>query len=52
MKAGGFLVNLFYKESDRLKLKDVIHDYEKTIFKELDLKVEAANTSVTKKNFL
>ena len=51
MKAGGFLVNLFYRESDRLKLKDVIHDYEKTIFKELDLKVEAANTSVTKKNF-
>lgn len=51
MKAGGFLVNLFYKESDRLKLKDVIHDYEKTIFKELDLKVEAANTTVTKKNF-
>ena len=51
MKAGGFLVNLFYKESDRLKLKDVIHDYEKTIFKELDLKVEAANTAVTKKNF-
>ena len=51
MKAGGFLVNLFYKESDRLKLKDVISDYEKTIYKELDLKVEAANTTVTKKNF-
>jgi len=51
MKAGGFLINLFYKESDRLKLKDVIHDYEKTILKELDLKVEAANTTVTKKNF-
>ena len=51
MKAGGFLINLFYKESHRLKLKDVINDYEKTIFKELDLKVEAANTAVTKKNF-
>ncbi len=51
MKAGGFLINLFYKESDRLKLKDVIDDYEKTIFKELDLKIEAANTTVTKKNF-
>ena len=25
MKAGGFLINLFYKESDRLKLKDVIN---------------------------
>jgi len=51
MKVGGFLINLFYKESNRLKLKDVINDYEKTIFKELDLKVEAANTTVTKKNF-
>ncbi len=51
LKAGGLLVNLFYKESYRLRLKDVIDDYEKTIFKELDLKVEAANTTVTKKNF-
>ena len=51
MRAGGFLINLFYKESDRLKLKDVISDYEKTIYKELDLKVEAANTTVTKKLF-
>jgi ubiquinone biosynthesis protein len=51
MRAGGFLVNLFYKESNRLRLKDVINDYEKTIFKELDLKIEAANTTVTKKNF-
>ena len=51
LKVGGFLINLFYKESDRLKLQNVIHDYEKTIFNELDLKVEAANTTVTKKNF-
>ena len=51
LKVGGFLINLFYKESDRLKLKNVIHDYEKTIFNELDLKVEAANTMVTKRNF-
>jgi ubiquinone biosynthesis protein len=51
MRAGGFLLKIFYKESERLRLKDVIDDYERTIFKELDLKVEAANTTVTKKNF-
>jgi len=51
MKLAGTLINFFYNESDRLKLKDVIEDYERTIFKELDLKVEAANTSVTRKNF-
>ena len=51
MRTAGFLINLFYKDSNRLNLNDVIDDYEKTIFRELDLKVEAANTTVTKKNF-
>ena len=51
MRVAGLLINLFYKESYRLRLKDVIDDYERTILKELDLKVEAANTTVTKKNF-
>ena len=51
MRVAGLLVNLFYQESHRLRLKDVIDDYERTILKELDLKVEAANTTVTKKNF-
>ena len=51
MRAAGFLVNFFYQDSNRLKLNNVIDDYEKTILRELDLKVEAANTTVTKKNF-
>ena len=51
MKVMGFLVNLFYRESHRLKLNEVIGDYERTIKQELDLKVEAANTSATRKNF-
>ena len=51
IKVAGSLVNMFYKESHRLKLKEVISDYERTIKQELDLKVEAANTSTTRKNF-
>ncbi|MBD62861.1 MAG: 2-polyprenylphenol hydroxylase [Gammaproteobacteria bacterium] len=51
MRTAGFLVNLFYRDSNRLNLKNVIDDYEKTIYRELDLKVEAANTTLTKKNF-
>ena len=51
MRTTGFLVNLFYRDSNRLNLKNVIDDYEKTIYRELDLKVEAANTTLTKKNF-
>ena len=52
MRTAGFLINLLYKDSNRLNLNDVIDDYEKTIFRELDLKVEAANTTVTKKTLL
>ncbi len=51
MRFAGTIINLFYKESYRLKLNAVINDYEQTILKELDLKVEAANTNLTKKNF-
>ena len=34
------------------KPNEVIKDYESTIFKELDLKLEASNTNLTRKNFL
>ena len=51
MKIVGLAINLFYWESHRLKLNEVIRDYERTIKQELDLKVEAANTSATRKNF-
>ena len=46
------IFSYFYKESYRLKPNEVIKDYESTIFKELDLKLEASNTNLTRKNFL
>ena len=33
MRAAGFLVNFFYQDSSRLKLNNVIDDYEKTILR-------------------
>ena len=35
-----------------MKPNEVIRDYETTILKELDLKLEASNTNLTRKNFL
>ena len=52
LKGAASLFELLYKDSDRLKPKQVIRDYEETIFKELDLRLEAANTNLTRKNFL
>ena len=52
LKGAASLFNILYKDSDRLKPKEVIRDYEETIYKELDLKLEAANTNLTRKNFL
>ena len=52
LKAAGRIFSYFYKESYRLKPNEVIKDYESTIFKELDLKLEASNTNLTRKNFL
>ena len=52
LKGASSLFNILYKDSDRLKPKEVIRDYEETIYKELDLKLEAANTNLTRKNFL
>jgi len=45
-------VDLFYRESDRLKPLEVVRDYEATILRELDLRLEASNTNLTRKNFL
>lgn len=39
------------QEARRLHLVDIVNDYEKVIFAELDLKQEAANTSQLKHNF-
>ncbi len=52
LKAAGRIFSYIYKESYRLKPNEVIKDYESTIFKELDLKLEASNTNLTRKNFL
>jgi ubiquinone biosynthesis protein len=52
LKGAAAVFNFFYKDSHRLKPKEVIKNYEETIYKELDLKLEAANTNLTRKNFL
>ena len=51
LKGAASVFEVIYKDSYRLKPKEVIQNYEETIFKELDLKLEAANTNLTRKNF-
>ena len=46
LKAAARIFSYIYKESYRLKPNEVIKDYETTIFKELDLKLEASNTNL------
>ena len=52
LKAAARIFSYIYKDSYRLKPNEVIRDYETTILKELDLKLEASNTNLTRKNFL
>ena len=52
LKAAARIFSYLYKDSYRLKPNEVIRDYETTILKELDLKLEASNTNLTRKNFL
>ena len=52
LKAAARIFSYFYKDSHRLKPNEVIKDYETTILKELDLRLEASNTNLTRKNFL
>ena len=52
LKASAQIFSYLYKDSYRLKPNEVIRDYETTILKELDLKLEASNTNLTRKNFL
>ena len=52
LKAAARIFSYIYKDSFRLKPNGVIRDYETTILKELDLKLEASNTNLTRKNFL
>ena len=51
MKAAAKFLTYAYSESQRLRPLEVVRDYEKTILRELDLKLEAANTNLTRKNF-
>ncbi len=52
LKAAAKIFSYVYSESHRLKPNEVVRDYESTILKELDLKLEASNTNLTRKNFL
>ncbi|MYJ76439.1 MAG: ubiquinone biosynthesis regulatory protein kinase UbiB [Gammaproteobacteria bacterium] len=45
------LLERISKDARRLKLKAVVRDYERTIFEELNLKKEAANTATLRRNF-
>jgi ubiquinone biosynthesis protein len=51
LRASAKLCTYVYSESHRLKPMEVVRDYERTILRELDLKLEAANTNLTRKNF-
>ena len=52
LKAAAKIFSYLYRDSYRLKPNEVIRDYETTILKELDLRLEASNTNLTRKNFL
>ncbi len=45
------LANLYWPEAQRLKPKEIVADYDRTIHNELDLMREAANASQLKANF-
>ncbi|AFZ83419.1 ubiquinone biosynthesis protein [Candidatus Kinetoplastibacterium blastocrithidii (ex Strigomonas culicis)] len=45
------IINFFWSDSNRLKLKEVIDEFDKYLHKEIDLKCEAANCSQIRSNF-
>lgn len=45
------IINLFWSDSNRLKLKEVVNEFDKYLHKEVDLKCEAANCSQISSNF-
>ena len=51
LKAAAKVSKYVYSESHRIKPIEIVQDYESTILRELDLKLEAANTNLTRKNF-
>lgn len=46
------LTTRFWSEGKRLRPREVVEEYEKTIYDELDLQREAANAAQLRKNFL
>ena len=52
MKLMAYLLENFWSEGKRLKPQQIVADYERTIFDELDLQREAANASQLRRNFL
>ncbi|HTI49196.1 MAG TPA: ubiquinone biosynthesis regulatory protein kinase UbiB [Casimicrobiaceae bacterium] len=51
MYSAARLVEKLWHESRRLKLRETVHEFEKTIFGELDLMREAANCAQLRRNF-
>lgn len=51
LKAAAKVFAYTYSESHRIKPEEIVRDYESTILRELDLRLEAANTNLTRKNF-
>ena len=49
---GAKLIGKLHPEGSRLRALEVVEDYRHTIFDELDLKKEAANTSQLRRNFI
>jgi ubiquinone biosynthesis protein len=52
MQAGALLVEKLWSDGKRLKPREVVAEFEKTIHDELDLGREAANCSQLRRNFL
>ncbi|AGF48789.1 2-polyprenylphenol 6-hydroxylase [Candidatus Kinetoplastidibacterium galati] len=45
------IINFFWSESNRLKLIEVVNEFDKYLHKEIDLRCEAANCSQIRSNF-
>jgi ubiquinone biosynthesis protein len=46
------LIEKYWEDGRRLRPVEVVSDYKKTIFNELDLQIEAGNTSQLRRNFM
>ena len=51
MKLFAHLLESYWSEGHRLHPKEIVEDYEHTIYDELDLQKEAANGSQLRRNF-